>query len=43
MKKILITGISGQDGAFLTDYILKNEYEYLYLGQQETKNYFLIN
>ena len=43
MKKILITGISGQDGAFLTDYILKNEYDISILGQQETKNYFLIN
>ena len=26
-KKALITGISGQDGAYLSDYLLKNDYE----------------
>ena len=27
MKKALITGITGQDGAYLTDFLLKKNYE----------------
>ena len=40
MKKILITGISGQDGAFLTDYILKNEYDISIFGTTRNKELF---
>ena len=27
MKKALITGITGQDGAYLTEFLLKKDYE----------------
>ena len=40
MKKILITGISGQDGAFLTDYILKNKIDVSIFGTTRNKKFF---
>ena len=40
MKKILITGISGQDGAFLTDYILRNETNVSIFGVTRNTNLF---
>ena len=40
MKKILITGISGQDGAFLTDHILRNETNVSIFGVTRNTNLF---
>jgi len=40
MKKILITGISGQDGAFLTDYLLRNKTNVSIFGVTRNTNLF---
>ena len=38
MKKILITGITGQDGVFLTSKILKSEDKIEIIGVSRNKN-----
>ena len=38
MKKVVITGISGQDGIFLTNTIIKNQKDYMIFGISRNKN-----
>ena len=38
MKKVVITGITGQDGIFLTDTIIKNQKDYMIFGISRNKN-----